>query len=625
MSGLVGIWNLDGAPVDRPLLERMTSWLALRGPDAQEAWNQGPLGMGHALLRTTYESEHEHQPFTLEGVTVVADLRLDARAELIASLDAHGREVSPSSPDAELLLHAYHVWGDGCSEHLLGDFAFAIWDPGRQRLFCARDPFGVKPFFYVRVQNTFVFSNTLDCIRLHPAVSNRLNEMAMADFLLFDSIQDPAATAFAEIQRLPAAHALTASADGIAVRRYWSLPDEDPLEMRRPAECVERFRALLHAAVQDRLRTPRASIQYSGGLDSNSVAAAALHWRRASESSIPLRGFTASCAPLIPDEEGRYAATAARALGIPLEILPGDGYAPFDQQRQRELRTPEPCTDPFAPFTRDLNIATAAYAPVTLTGQGGDPAFSSSLSCHFRGLIRQRRFGRILRDLGRFFSAEGRFSRLYARTRLRVLSGKVHSPNLYPAWLNPEFAARLGLRARWEEVNRPTPAPQRAPRPSAYETLRSVFWSQMFETLDPGFTRLPLEFRHPFFDLRVLRFVLRLPALPWCSDKELLRQTLRGVLPDEIRLRRKTPLVADPVLAALRNDTTRWTSRLVRGGSLEPFIQIERVPEVAGETDGMRAWINLRPLSLQIWLQELHEVALDSHAATWRSSVASAG
>ncbi|HLE35840.1 MAG TPA: hypothetical protein VI699_01700, partial [Candidatus Acidoferrales bacterium] len=100
---------------------------------------------------------------------------------------------------------------------------------------------------------------------------------------------------------------------------------------------------------------------------------------------------------------------------------------------------------------------------------------------------------------------------------------------------------------------------------------------------------------------------------------------LRGVLPDEIRLRRKTPLVADPVLAALSEDTTRWTSRLVRGGSLEPFIQIECVPEVAGETDGMRAWINLRPLSLQIWLQQLHEVALDSHAATWRSSVARAG
>ena len=618
MSGIAGLYNLDGAPLDLQLLEQMTSSLAFRGPDAQQTWSDGPVGFGHTLLRTTDEAARENQPALLDGrIFLTADLRLDARAELIAKLISHGRGVSSAATDPELLLQGYDVWGERCLDHLLGDFAFALWDARARRLFCARDPFGVKPFFYARIRNTLIFSNTLDCIRLHPAASSRLNEMAIADFLLLDSIQDPAATAFAEIQRLPAAHALTASADGIAVRRYWSLPDEDPLEIRHPAECVERFRALLHAAAQDRLRTPRASIQYSGGLDSNSVAAAALRWGRASESSIPLRGFTASCAPLIPDEEGRYAAIAARALGIPLEILPGDGYAPFDQQRQMELRTPEPFTDPFAPFTRDLNIATAAYARVTLTGQGGDPAFSSSLSSHFRGLIRQRRFSRILRDLGRFFSTEGRFSRLYVRTRLRVLSGKVHSPNLYPAWLNPEFAARLGLRARWEEVNRPTPAPQRAPRPSAYETLHAIFWPQMFESFDPGFTRLPLEFRHPFFDLRVLRLVLRLPALPWCSDKELLRQSLRGVLPDEIRLRRKTPLVADPVLAALRNDTTHWTSRLVRGGPLEPFVLVDGVPEVAGESDSNRAWLHLRPLSLQGWLQHVQAARLDPPASDY--------
>lgn len=625
MSGIVGMFALDGGPVDVALLERMTQWLAFRGPDAQEVWKQGSLGLGHALLRTTYESEHQHQPFTMEGVTGVADVRLDARSELIASLHSQGRNASASSPDVELLLHAYAAWDDGCVEHVLGDFAVAIWDSRRQRLFCARDPFGVKPFFYARLGTSFVFSNTLECLRLHPGISTRLNEQAIADYLLFDAIQDPAATAFAGIQRLPAAHTLTVSSDGVTVRRYWSLPDESAHEIGQPAKAVEEFRHLLFSATQDRLRTRRASIQFSGGLDSNCVAAAALHWRRAGEDSTQLRGFTATSTPLLPDEEARYAGIAARALNIPLEILGEGGYTPFELHRQPELWTPEPVSDPFPTLTREMNAAIAGHARVCLTGQGGDPAFSSSLSIHFAGLFRERQIGRIFRDLGRFLSAEKRFSRLYPRSRFRILYGRLHEPNLFPPWLNPEFAIRLDLHTRWEEIQRPAARPVSAPRPTAYESLRSIMWPQLFETLDPGVTRLPVEYRHPYFDLRVLRFLLRLAALPWCSDKELARVALRGVLPDEIRLRPKTPLVSDPLVAVLRHDSSQWTSRLLRDGPLAPFVEVDRVPEVAGETDANRAWLHLRPLSLQNWLQQNGHVSRETPAAAPRAVASSAG
>ncbi len=166
----MGILNLDGAPVDRVLLEGMTLSLAFRGPDAQEVWCQGPVGLGHALLQIASGTPLEKQPAQIDGrLWIVADARIDARAELIGKLKEKcqtSRALTLSTPDAELILHAYDAWGDACVEHLIGDFSFAIWDARERRLFCARDQFGVKPFFYAHVGSCLIFSNTLDCVRI---------------------------------------------------------------------------------------------------------------------------------------------------------------------------------------------------------------------------------------------------------------------------------------------------------------------------------------------------------------------------------------------------------------------------------------------------------------------------
>ena len=90
----------------------------------------------------------------------------------MGELNARGCHPALHASDAQLILHAYGTWGEQCVDHLLGDFAFAIWDAGARRLFCARDHFGIKPFYYAQVLGGIVFSNTLDCIRLHPAVGD---------------------------------------------------------------------------------------------------------------------------------------------------------------------------------------------------------------------------------------------------------------------------------------------------------------------------------------------------------------------------------------------------------------------------------------------------------------------
>lgn len=129
MSGIVGIVNLDGAPVDRTLLKRMTEFMAYRGPDGCDIWIDGHVGFGHMMLRTTTESLNERQPFSLEGqVWITADARVDSREDLIQKLPSEGSGDLRAATDVELILRAYQIWGEDCVERLLGDFAFAIWD-----------------------------------------------------------------------------------------------------------------------------------------------------------------------------------------------------------------------------------------------------------------------------------------------------------------------------------------------------------------------------------------------------------------------------------------------------------------------------------------------------------------
>ena len=247
MSGFAGILHLDQAPVERRLLQRLTDFQAFRGPDGQQVWLDDDVGFGHTLFRTTEESQHEQQPFSLDGeIWIVADARVDARLDLIAKLRAHGHEdLAADAPDVELILRSYLVWEEHCVLHLLGDFAFAIWDGPRQRLFCARDQMGVKPFFYAHLGSLVVFSNTLDCVRQHPAVSNKLNDLAIADYLpFFEMNEDHATTSFADIQRLPPAHSAVWSRNGLRMTRYWTMPIDEPTFYKRPEEYVERFKDL---------------------------------------------------------------------------------------------------------------------------------------------------------------------------------------------------------------------------------------------------------------------------------------------------------------------------------------------------------------------------------------------
>ncbi|MGB2633352.1 MAG: asparagine synthase-related protein [Candidatus Acidiferrum sp.] len=602
MSGIVGIFHRDGAPIEPSLLHSLVDYLAYRGPDAHGSWLQTSIGLGHSMLRTTRESFGELQPAVFEDrYWITADARLDGRAELLAALDIPRGDIGHSVPDSELILRAYANWGPACVEHLRGDFSFAIWDAPNKRLFCARDQFGIKPFYYASIGSLLIFSNTLDCIRRHPAISGRLNDLAIADFLLFDAIQEPEATSFADIRRLPAAHTLVCEQDGVSVRRYWMLPVSAPIYHKRPSECVEQFRELLDRAVADRLRTDHVAILMSGGLDSPTVAGSAQQILGRDGSPGRLRAYTEVFETLIPDEERYYAGLVAEALKIPIEFQV-DEKGLGDYLNHDCNRWPEPMHSPGSDGGVGQLRQIAVRNRVALTGYGADPALSCLLSVHFVDLLKKRQLGRALVGAMRYMAAEKRFSRLYLGTRLRRwFASKSQTPH-YPGWLNRDMEKHLGLRERWEALTRVS-APNAAVRPIAYEAMVDPTWPALFEGYDPGVTRVPVEVLHPFFDLRLVDFLLSLPALPWSADKQLLRDAGRGILPDAVRLRRKSPLLADPLTVLLQQPDSAWVDSFESVSELSRYVERNRIPRVFGEKAVWAAWIHLRPLSLNFWLR----------------------
>jgi len=245
-----------------------------------------------------------------------------------------------------------------------------------------------------------------------------------------------------------------------------------------------------------------------------------------------------------------------------------------------------------------------------LTGFGADPALSSLLSTHLRELLRKRQLGRAMTDAMRYFGAEGRFSRLYLRTRFRRwFPSKTQKP-WCPQWLNSDLERRFDLRGRWEKLAS-NALPIEAVRPIAQKSVAEPMWASLFEAFDPGTTRIPIAVSHPFFDVRLVNFLLALPTVPWCCDKELLRRATRGVLPEAVRLRRKSPLPAEPLGALLQQPESAWVDRFEPVAELEQYVIRRRLPKVFGTNDPWMAWINLRPLSLNFWLQSQRRLAIE--------------
>jgi asparagine synthase (glutamine-hydrolysing) len=564
LSGFAAIVFRDGTPVEPEHLAVLGEGIARCGADGRDTWHDGPAGLVHAHFWTTPEEAGEHQPVHRgDRLWISADLRLDNRGELCAQLG--GAVDERTATDAGIVLAAYDRWGEDCPRHLVGDFAFAIWDAPRRRLFCARDPIGVRPLYYALDHRRLIAASTLEAVLGALGGSADVNEPFLRDLLAWRFERWIAETPYRGILRLPPAHRMSVEAGRAVVSRYWTLGEAPPPPLKRDEEHVERFREVFLTAVQAQLRTTGpVGFLVSGGLDSSSIACAAQHL--AETGALPwhtaLRFYSCVFQETPGAQEREYAeAVARRCARAHMRFLPSDdcwGLREFGDDGGYPLAEPEVSVSR-AVIMRPLRAARTAGCKVVLTGWGGDQVLVGE-PYHIPLLLRDVAGSRLAAEIPHFL----RWSRC-------SVAGLLFDAYVRPAV--PPALRRLARRLLGREVaaattdRRPaTHLPTWSARAS-YDSLTSGSFAAALASLDVAAANVGVETRHPFLDRRLIELLCHLPARLRFADgwiKLVLRQS--GLLPEEVRRRTRLAHFSDLVHRGLRHEM-QWKVRELLQGS----------------------------------------------------------
>ena len=608
MSGIAGVLSMDEPSVDPGIVAAMLERLARRGPDGQGLWSQGSLALGHRMLRATPESIDEHLPLVKDEIVLTCDARIDNRIELIRRL-----RLRSASADSELILRAYQEWGVRCPEKLRGDFAFALWDTKKRCFFAARDRIGIKPLYYVLNSKTFGVASEISPLFEIPHVVKRPDVDSLNEFL--DLTVVPAdRTLYDGIRRLPPGHTLVLQYGRMRLDRYWA--PNPQREMRRPSlsQHAEEFRDLFSEAVAAQMRTSSgAGCLLSGGLDSSSVLCVAADAAPASEAPAAFSMIFDSLAC----DEREFIQEVTRKTDVPSYAAAVDGAESSMLLQKYSSSCPDWPVRGFCPTAiwPLMELARKGGTRVMLTGHGGDHVVEGNLSS--------------LTDLMR----TGRVSELW-----RQLQPFRHSPEVWKEFvIKPLLPSRFKNLARWllraetttlrESTLRQSTLRKRSNGALEGERGRVVPWTrnashfahQEALALSSPSTSLWLdgywdvlgslfgmEFRHPFFDSRLIEYLLTIPPeekLWGGQTKVLLREGMDGILPEQVRNRAGkaefSPLV-EHQFKRLPSPAIR-SLRLVQDG----FVNQERLATLnGGSKRGQSNSISLWPvLCLDAWYE----------------------
>lgn len=629
MSGIAALFHPDGTPVAEGDMSAMVAMMGDRGPDGATTWCDDRVGLGYARSGTTTEGPLETQPL-VDGslqLAIVADVRLDNRDELTLLFDLSSRDPTRLS-DAELILHAYMRWGDACPARLLGDFAFALWDGSRQRLFCARDHLGVKPVYYHHADDRLLaLGSTPDALLTLPRIPYRINEARIADFLV-DELEgvDKTSTFFEDVHRLPPAHTLAVDRHGIRRSRYWTLEPPPPLTLASEEEYHAAFMEVFTESVRCRLRPAgRTGAMLSGGMDSGSIVAVAADLRsQTGGRALPTYSVTAGDTEHCAESQAILAAQTMPGID-PHTVSPPTWDRLQPDLAELTLHTAEPF-DGYMTLVRAVYLAAAGdNTTVVLDGVGGDLVLSDG--GQLSRLIRSGRWvtaGRNAAGLARFWGGEptkwGLLSRSArrafaprparrARAAIRLASNRRRTEeSIRRSAISPAFAERIGLadRLRALDRHRIERGGQRGPGWNRARALDHPYLTVALERYDRVAAAAGIEPRHPFVDRRMIRFCLSLPgdqklAMGW--PKWILRRAMEGRVPDAVRWRLGKEHLGFAVTTALLEDSFERRERAVDNtrNVLREYVDLEKAMGDPGSPD--RPSRALAVTDLALWLQ----------------------
>jgi asparagine synthase (glutamine-hydrolysing) len=545
MCGFVGRINVGG-PVDRDLLSRQAMSLRHRGPDAMGEWcsSDARAGVAHTRLSILDLSPAGTQPMVNATGTarIVYNGEIYNFAELRHRLAGLGHRFN-SATDTEVILAAYDQWGSECVKHLQGMFAFAIYDERQQRLFCARDRVGEKPFFYRHDADHFAFASELKALLQDSSYERVIEPEALDAYFAFGFVPGDLCM-LRGFHKLAAAHTLILDITSGAVRieRYWTLPAAVS-EFAREEDLLEELDHLLAEAVRSQLVADvPVGILLSGGIDSSLIVAAAVAGDRA------VRTFTANFPGNSAFDEG----PAARAVAAHFGTLHTDVHIDDPAPEILDLLArhfDEPIADSSMIPTYLIAKAIREHATVALGGEGGDELFGGYP--HYRWLQLQARVVGVLphpaldalssigcrlpigaRGRNHLIGTAGTLAQRIAHTNLYFDAG-TRAQLLAPAAIRPN-AERI--KERLSEGNNPS-------RAAARVDFLTYLTDDVLVKTDRASMAASLELRAPFLDVRMIEFAFR--SVPErlkvgrAGTKILLRKLARTKLPLHTARKRK--------------------------------------------------------------------------------------
>lgn len=546
MSGICGIINRDGSPADKEFTAAMTALASHRGPDGIYHETYLNAGFGYAKMVRSREEAKDIQPVWLpdKSCAVVADARIYNRDPLLAKLggciDWYDRRAS----DAALILAAYLRWGTELLQEIDGDFSFAVWDRDRNRVFAARDPFGVKPFFYYAGQKHFIFASEPKQILLHKDVSKEPDKLIVGEYL-FRKFEEVGRTFYRDIRRIRPAHYILADKNGIQDIRYWNPDPERETLLESREEYLDRFRELFLESVRKRLGTDYPVVaQLSGGVDSSSIVSAAGAIYNAGRNGLPDFRTVSGIYPGLDCDESEYIEAVIR--GVPFDnVMLNPLHEPLCEGLISDI---EELDSPYANLQRGTFIKCAEVinkqgARTLLTGLGGDELTHEEFYLRdlaVRGmyltlLIQSWKSSRT--SWNSFFWLFADALRAVAPAFVKELYGKSVGKSRWspPWWAERDFAEfymscpeahplpEAGFKSRTQEA--------------AFQFLNFPTMCWALEALECHAANRGFEVTHPFLDRPLAEYVLSIPfemRIPEGRWKYLLRSGLSSELPDEV-------------------------------------------------------------------------------------------
>ncbi|RMF00571.1 MAG: lasso peptide isopeptide bond-forming cyclase, partial [Chloroflexi bacterium] len=491
-----------------------------------------------------------------------------------------------------LILAAYQRWGEACPEHLIGDFAFAIWDANRQSLFCARDIVGDRPFYYYLGSGLFIFGSEAKALFCHPAVPRRLNE-SMVGFFLTSVIPDIRLTFYEDVLRLPPAHRMTVNAGGARIERYWSPDLSRELRLKSDAEYAAAFRDVFTKAVRCRMRSafPLGS-ELSGGLDSSAVTSMARQILQ-ERGQLPLKTFSVVYNQTPEADEREYINAVIEQGGLEPHFVALDDVGPLHDPEGVFHISDETFTSftVFIPWAINRRVSESGVR-VMLTGLDGDTTVSYGIEYlndlaradrwgefaaearalagkhqllslnhlvqthgfdYLTALAQQGKWGAFARGVnglaGQFKLPRGHLWRQYGvkpitpRPVLNVWhkfrggNGANGATPVEHYFVNPQFSGRVALDAQIAEIERREQQPFQPARQFHANAITADALPFMYEWANRSATAFGVEARHPFGDRRLIEFCLSLPPAQKLHNgwtRVVMRRAMDGILADKV-------------------------------------------------------------------------------------------